>query len=120
MAAPVIQKGGALMSAPVSLPIGIRAFSRSAVKVPRAYTGLFARYCFWLRRLEDVQQLREIEPHLARDIGVSPGAHRCPNGYTVDPRPLWGIGLTPYPVDVLPAWPAASEADAPRRRCRTG
>lgn len=104
------------MTASISLPIDLRA-AHPAVREPRQRGGLLARYWLWLRNLEDAQRLREIEPHMARDVGVSPGADRCPDGFAVDPRPLWGIGLTPCPMDVPPAWPAAS--DGPRRGRRT-
>ena len=65
---------------------------------PAARPGLFARCGGWLRRRDDARPP-------ARD-GAAPGArHRrrpglrpCPEGFAVDPRPLWGIGLTPQPM----------------------
>lgn len=102
------------MSTSISLPMDALV-SRPAADEPRGRGGLFARYCTWLSRLQDAQRLREIDPRMARDISVSLGADRCPDGFAVDPRPLWGIGLTPRPMDVPPAWPATSKAAAPRR-----
>ena len=90
------------MVTPFSLSMPFRtARTRSA---PRERPSILARYATWLRRLNDAQSLHEIEPHMARDMGVAPGADRCPEGYAVDPRPLWGIGLTPMPGDELPPW----------------
>jgi hypothetical protein len=71
--------------------------------------GLLARWLLvrcgdWLRRRCDAARLRGMEPRLARDIGVAPGCDRGPEGFAVDPRPLWGIGLTPQPTEVPPAW----------------
>jgi hypothetical protein len=71
---------------------------RFAARLPPIRVNLLALHHSWLRHLEESQHLREIDPRLARDIGVSPGIDRCPKGFTVDPRPLWGIGLTPAPT----------------------
>ncbi|MBD0274982.1 MAG: hypothetical protein ICV73_24035, partial [Acetobacteraceae bacterium] len=61
--------------------------------------GLLARCADWLRCRSDAARLREMDPHLARDIGLVPDCgDRGPDGFAVDPRPLWGIGLTPQPV----------------------
>jgi hypothetical protein len=64
-----------------------------------AVRGLLARYGAWVRRLDDAAKLAELEPRLARDIGAAPGGDRPLEGFVADPRPLWGIGLTPQPVD---------------------
>jgi uncharacterized protein YjiS (DUF1127 family) len=73
---------------------------------PRAAPAsvLLARYSAWLRRRIDAARLRELDPHLAHDIGITPagGGHR--EGFVVDPRPLWGLGLTPQPTEVSPPW----------------
>jgi hypothetical protein len=66
--------------------------------------GLFTRYRRWIARRTDAQRMRELEPRLARDVGLPPGQDRPPEGYLVDPRPLWGIGLTPQPLDIVPPW----------------
>jgi uncharacterized protein YjiS (DUF1127 family) len=66
--------------------------------------NLLARYGAWLCRLNDAAALREMEPHRARDIGVAPGCDRAPDNFVVDPRPLWGIGLTPQPTEAMPPW----------------
>ncbi len=66
---------------------------------------LLDRYVAWLCRREDAARLREIEAREARDMGVGgPGAgiDRAPPGFVVDPRPLWGIGLTPQPMEAAP------------------
>jgi hypothetical protein len=65
---------------------------------------LLARCGDWLRRRNDAARLREMEPHLARDVGVAPGCDRGPEGFALDPRPLWGVGLTPRPTDVRSPW----------------
>jgi hypothetical protein len=85
--------------------ITLSAAGRGATAVPaRSRLGLLARCGAWLRRLNDARALRGIEPRLARDIGAAPGCDRCPDGFACDPRPLWGIGLTPQPMDVAPPW----------------
>jgi uncharacterized protein YjiS (DUF1127 family) len=53
----------------------------------------------WLRGIGHARALREMDAAQARDIGVAPGWDRAPEGFGVDPRPLWGIGLTPQPMD---------------------
>jgi hypothetical protein len=65
---------------------------------------LLARCGAWLRCMNHAAALREIDPRMARDIGVSLPADRGPEGFAIDPRPLWGIGLTPLPMDTLPPW----------------
>jgi uncharacterized protein YjiS (DUF1127 family) len=69
-----------------------------------AALGILARCASWLRRMDEAAALREMEPHRARDIGIVPGRDRAPDGFAVDPRPLWGIGLTPQPTEVIPPW----------------
>ena len=73
--------------------------ARRTATTPGAGRGLLARCGDWLRQRNDAAYLREMEPHLARDIGVAPGRGPCPEGFAADPRPLWGIGLTPQPMD---------------------
>lgn len=107
------------MAANVSLLLlhGRPADDRAAdAPVARAATrpGLLARCAAWIRRMEGLQRLRDMEPHLARDIGVHPGQESCLGSFAVDPRPLWGIGLTPRPAEALPPWPDAGAA-VPRR-----
>jgi hypothetical protein len=76
-----------------------------AVAAMRRLPGLLlARPLGWLRRVQEVRALRALEPRLARDIGAAPARDRPPEGFVVDPRPLWGVGLTPQPSDVLPPW----------------
>lgn len=105
----------AALSTPMVQSVPLAAAREATTAGPPARFGLLRRCGMWLRRLNTARALREIEPRLARDVGVSPGADRCPDGYAVDPRPLWGIGQTPRPVvlDALPAWRAA---DAQSRR----
>jgi hypothetical protein len=65
--------------------------------------GLLARCAYWLRCRRDATRLRDMEPYLARDIGLDPGCgDRGPEGFALDPRPLWGVGLTPQPMDTRP------------------
>jgi hypothetical protein len=68
-----------------------------------AQSRLLARCRDWLRRRRYAACLRELDPRLALDAGVAPGwADRGPEGFALDPRPLWGIGLTPRPMDARP------------------
>jgi hypothetical protein len=64
--------------------------------------GLLARCRAWLARRDTTARLRDLDPHLARDMGVAPCGDGCPEGFATDPRPLWGIGLTPQPMDTQP------------------
>jgi hypothetical protein len=85
-----------------SIARGGVASERTSWKPPSlgsAARGLFAWYGERVRRLRDAETLAELDPRLARDIGAAPGCDRCPEGFTADPRPFWGIGLTPQPVD---------------------
>jgi uncharacterized protein YjiS (DUF1127 family) len=81
----------------VILPTG-ETRRTAAPPSPATRPGLLARCGGWLRRRSDAARLREMDPHLARDIGVAPACGPCPEGFAVDPRPLWGIGLTPQPM----------------------
>jgi hypothetical protein len=79
--------------------------SRSSLAArARRDNSLLERYGAWLQRLSDAATVREIEPHRARDIGLSVCTDRCPDSFTVDPRPLWGIALTPHPTEESPPW----------------
>lgn len=60
--------------------------------------GLAARLGALVRRLGDAARHSEMDPRLARDIGVLPDRHRGLEGFAVAPRPLWGVGLTPQPT----------------------
>ena len=76
------------------------------------FPGLIAR---WQTRRHNRQQRRilsELEPRLAHDIGIDPILSGAPSGYRIDSRPLWGIGLTPQPVDAAPSWTAAPSVAA--------
>jgi len=67
--------------------------------------GLFLDHAFErLRRVNDARALQALEPRLARDIGADPSGNPAPEGFAVDPRPLWGVGLTPQPVSEHPPW----------------
>lgn len=77
--------------------------SAAAAPVPGVGT-LLARCGAWLRRVNHAAALPEMDPRMARDIGASLQADRGPEGFAIDPRPLWGIGLTPAPMDTLPPW----------------
>jgi hypothetical protein len=74
--------------------------------------GLFNRLVSRRRGRQDARILRELDPHLALDVGAAVPLNRRPAGFLVDPRPLWGIGLVPQPIDPPPACirPAASDA----------
>ncbi|MCU0946171.1 MAG: hypothetical protein MUF65_12490 [Rubritepida sp.] len=66
--------------------------------------ALLKRYGAWLRRINDARALREMDAARARDIGATPGWDQAPAGFAADPRPLWGIGLTPQPMDGTAPW----------------
>lgn len=71
-------------------------------------TALAARCGDWMARLGGAGDRHEIEPRLARDMGVAARCNHRPAGFAVDPRPLWGIGLTPQPAALPsrdPLWP---------------
>src|SRR5687768_10296200 len=97
------------MDGQVTLPFRADALATAAAASRRpaagaAARGLLARAGAWLRRMNETAALREMAPERARDIGLAPGCRdRAPEGYAMDPRPLWGIGLTPRPMDVDPA-----------------
>ncbi len=87
--------------------IAARAFvipgtGRAAESAP-ARPGLLARIGTLVRRYRNRRMLRSLDPHLARDIGISAAADPLA-GFAVDPRPLWRAGLTPMPSDTLPPW----------------
>jgi hypothetical protein len=54
----------------------------------------------FLQLLADRARSREVDARTARDLGLPPcGASGAPlDAFLVDPRPLWGIGLTPMPM----------------------
>jgi len=79
----------------------------------RAGLGLLSVYIAWIESLRDAQALREMEPRRARDMGIPAGPDHCPAGFAVDPRPLWGVGLTPAPDR------ASFGPDERRRRTRS-
>jgi hypothetical protein len=78
---------------------GLRVWPQDGLTAEARRSGrsLLAQYGEWLCIWTDAARLREIEPHMARDIGVAPGLDRCPEGYAVDPRPLWGSARPPAP-----------------------
>lgn len=79
--------------------------SRSVPAASRPLTHLLDRCGAWLRRRDEAARLREMEPRLARDIGAAPtSGGLCLDGFAADPRPLWGIGLTPQPGSTTPPW----------------
>jgi uncharacterized protein YjiS (DUF1127 family) len=74
------------------------------------FPGLIAR---WQTRWQNRWQRRilsQLEPRLACDIGIDPILDDGPSGYRIDPRPLWGIGLTPQPIDAAHSWTAPNIA----------
>lgn len=90
------------MSDQIAVPFLVPA-GRKTVR-PAAGTGLLARCAAWLRRAVDDPCLHEVEPRLARDMGATPAGDGRPEGFAADPRPLWGIGLTPQPMETDPPW----------------
>jgi uncharacterized protein YjiS (DUF1127 family) len=87
-----------------SISVPTPAFVASPRRPDSIVLNLLARYGAWLCRFNDAAALREMEPHRARDIGVPPGCDRAPDSFVVDPRPLWGIGLAPQPIEAMPPW----------------
>jgi hypothetical protein len=95
------------MTVEIAHPSLIPSVARQSTTAMRAQHrfGLLTRCGMWLRRLNDTRALQGLDPRLARDIGVVPRyGDRGPEGFACDPRPLWGIGLTPQPLDVAPPW----------------
>jgi hypothetical protein len=91
------------MALQITLPFVFQSDSRRSAATVAA--DLVARCGAWMRRAHDEARLREIEPRMARDMGATPAAGcQAPEGFAMDPRPLWGIGLTPQPMDVAPPW----------------
>jgi hypothetical protein len=85
--------------------------SPSASATPRPRRSLLDRCSAWLRRRDDAARLHEMDPRMARDIGAAPGRDGCPQGFAVDPRPLWGVGLTPQPTETTPPWSSGRRRD---------
>jgi hypothetical protein len=57
-----------------------------------------ASYCRrWISRYLAEGHIDALDPRMARDIGAFQ-RNPMPEGYVVDPRPLWGIGLIPEPI----------------------
>jgi hypothetical protein len=57
-----------------------------------------AAYCRrWISRCLAGGHIDALDPRMARDIGAFQ-RNPMPEGYLVDPRPLWGIGLVPEPI----------------------
>jgi hypothetical protein len=50
--------------------------------------GIFSRCGEWLRRLEAEKRLRELDPRLARDIGIAVGRDWRQDGSPVEALPL--------------------------------
>lgn len=90
------------MSDQVAVPF-LAPAGRKAAR-PVAGAGLLARCAAWLRRAGDISGPQEVEPRLARDMGATPAGDGRPEGFAADPRPLWGIGLTPQPMETDPPW----------------
>jgi uncharacterized protein YjiS (DUF1127 family) len=67
--------------------------STGAAAPSGALADLLARYGARMRRRRDAARLRELDAHLARDIGVTPADGGRPEGFAVDTRPVWSIGL---------------------------
>jgi hypothetical protein len=94
-----------------------RAHAPASAQVRPVGPGLLARCREWLNEHHAARALRELEPRLARDIGApTAGCDGAPGNFMVDPRPLWGIGLTPAPMDTLPRWTATPRAAAQSSR----
>jgi hypothetical protein len=73
-------------------------------RVPPQPAGRLARCQALFRNWRYSRCLRELEPRLARDIGVASTCDRGPANFAVDPRPLWGVGLIPQPITTYSRW----------------
>jgi len=73
------------MSDQIAVPFVIPAGSRTTRPAPGA--GLLARCAAWLRRVNDNSSLHEVEPRLARDMGVKSACSGRPESFAVDPGP---------------------------------
>jgi uncharacterized protein YjiS (DUF1127 family) len=81
------------------------ADQRTAMIPAPQRAGLIASCRAWLVRRNHARVLRDLDPRLARDIGVVPACgDGTPEGFACDPRPLWGVGLPPCATDVAPPW----------------
>jgi hypothetical protein len=89
---------------PAFIPSATIADRTVAAPTATVRHGLLARCRGWLVRRNTAACLRELDPHLADDIGVAPNPGRRPEGFAVDPGPLWGIGLAPMPRDLRSPW----------------
>jgi hypothetical protein len=57
-----------------------------------------ARYCRrWISRYLAGRHIDALDSRMARDIGAI-RHDPMPEGYAIDPRPLWGIGLIPESI----------------------
>ena len=65
-----------------------------AIASRRRHDGMFARYRSLFRELDEQNRLRELDPLLARDIGVAVGCDWRQDGSPVDPIPLLMPRLT--------------------------
>ena len=78
--------------------------SPAATSAPRAHAGFAERFLAWLHRRDVAALSREMDPRMARDMGATPASDRGPDGFAIDPRPFWGVGLTPRPPGTTPPW----------------
>ncbi|AWV21549.1 hypothetical protein RADP37_00798 [Roseomonas mucosa] len=78
-------------------PLSFRAARWPGRRLALPRIDLLALYGAWIGRMEDARRLSEMEPRQARDIGCAAGTERAPETFAADPRPLWGLGLTPMP-----------------------
>lgn len=101
---------------PSAAPCTSAASFRIAPTAAWHFLGPFlARAVRLLRRMHDARAIQALEPRLARDIGAAVRSDCRPDGFTVDPRPLWGVGLTPQPTaTLLPSEPGGRSRRMPR------
>jgi hypothetical protein len=63
-----------------------------------------AAYCRrWISRYLAGGHIDALDPRMARDIGAFQ-RNPVPEGYVVDPRPLWRVGLIPEPIRAARSW----------------
>ena len=87
-----------------TLTFGRLVFTFTASRAEPAGPRLRRRAMLWLRHRRTLAELQDASPEVRRDIGLPPAADPVP-GFSVDPRPLWGIGLVPQPRCDMPHHP---------------
>lgn len=57
-------------------------------------------YLHLLEWLDHRERSQSLDARMARDAGLPCGSNERFNGFRLDPRPFWGIGHTPLPINI--------------------